>query len=679
MSHDQATPRIIDYLQGVHGAFLPQQILDVAADQERFQAYEQAIAHAVTARSEAAVLHVGLGAGLLSLVSAGAGASRVTICERWPRLADIDRALGEANGFGDRIRVIEKRPTELAVGADRLGEHNVLVLDCIDCGLLGSGIAATLAHARRSLISPDAAVIPAGATVFAMLIELRTGDICGFDLSAFNRYRWNTGYEPIRLGAEDHKALTAPFACLDFDFGSGIDAAAKTIEVRVERAGLANAVVFWFELRLDERRRLRTGPIVRPSASWPAALQYLDRELSLKEGSRLSIEAAHDTERIVFRTLEPAATRKTFSGVAPAVPHWHFPMLADKGRNQAYEQAIARAVAERPDADVLDIGTGTGLLAMMAARAGAKRVTACEVVPHLAQLARQIVHLNGWSGAVTIAGKHSSQLCVPTDLPRRAGLLVSEIVDHSLLGEGLLPSLVHARAELLDDAPILIPARAVVYAVGVEIYQERLGRFDVTPLNLLRLSRYMGLDLNKADCRPLTAVFEAFQFDFYQREFKPERRLFQVPIVRSGVCNAVAFWYDLYLDRDTVIRTSPGSTIAWEQAVNFFDTQVRVQEGGRLPIGCEHDGRALRFGLELPARGQGRLPTLPERQPAWHLNLVGDQQDVLWQAAELDEELRRMPAARANTALRSIAERAVQLGLDPSMVSDYMTQLGHHT
>ncbi len=51
-----------------------------------------------------------------------------------------------------------------------------------------------------------------------------------------------------------------------------------------------------------------------------------------------------------------------------AAPAWHFPMVADRPRNDAYDQALRRAA---PGRRVLDIGSGSGLLAMMAARAGA--------------------------------------------------------------------------------------------------------------------------------------------------------------------------------------------------------------------------------------------------------------------------------------------------------------------
>ena len=111
-------------------------------------------------------------------------------------------------------------------------------------------------------------------------------------------------------------------------------------------------------------------------------------------------------------------------------------MLADTARNDAFERAIAKAARGRRL--VLDIGTGSGLLAMMAARAGARRVVACEAIRPLAQVATRIVAQNGFADRITVIAKRSTELAVGQNLSEPADLLISEVQRiEATLGRGL--------------------------------------------------------------------------------------------------------------------------------------------------------------------------------------------------------------------------------------------------
>ena len=69
-------------------------------------------------------------------------------------------------------------------------------------------------------------------------------------------------------------------------------------------------------------------------------------------------------------------------------------MLNDTNRNDAFAEAIKAAVTA--SSITLDIGTGTGLLAMMSSRAETAKVTGCESVGILVQTASEIVKQNGF-------------------------------------------------------------------------------------------------------------------------------------------------------------------------------------------------------------------------------------------------------------------------------------------
>ena len=80
----------------------------------------------------------------------------------------------------------------------------------------------------------------------------------------------------------------------------------------------------------------------------------------------------------------------------------HQGMCADAVRNQAYRRALEAAVREQ--SVVLDVGTGTGLLARYAARAGARRVYAIEQSP-IAEIARPL-GATVWSASAGSTHRH---------------------------------------------------------------------------------------------------------------------------------------------------------------------------------------------------------------------------------------------------------------------------------
>jgi len=304
--------------------------------------------------------------------------------------------------------------------------------------------------------------------------------------------------------------------------------------------------------------------------------------------------------------LDPAdtAARAGLDAVlAMVVPQWHAAMLNDTGRNRAFEAAIRRAV--RPGMRVLDIGTGTGLLAMMAARAGAGRVTACESVLPLAEAAREIVRLNGLADRIDVVHARSADLALGRDMAERAELLIGEIVDAGLLSERILESFADARARLLVPGAAMIPQAAKVYAVPVEsaeiAAERRVGRaagFDLTPFNRAIPGIYVQIDLARYDWRPLAAPVEVFAFDFSTATPDPAEAAFRLHPVADGTAHAIAFWFRLALDGEGAIATGPDDPPThWKQAVYALEAPVRLNQNEPARLTARHDGGTIRLAL----------------------------------------------------------------------------------
>jgi predicted RNA methylase len=278
------------------------------------------------------------------------------------------------------------------------------------------------------------------------------------------------------------------------------------------------------------------------------------------------------------------------------VPRWHFPMMNDTYRNDCYEKALRKAV--KPESVVLDIGSGSGLLALMAARAGAKQVYTCEKVKVVANMARHIVEANGYSEQIITFNKLSNDLQVGADLSEPADILVSEIFDVGLLAEYAVASIRHAREHLLKPNAQILPKSATVYAVLVDsiqvFHQDRVNSvsgFDLSLFNTFsKKTDYLQLYLRNFEYTSLCQPFEVFEFDFCGTNIEPESRQISVPITKSGNCHAIAFWFRLWLDDEIYLDTSLfNQDTCWMQAVHIVEPIQSVEAGQKVVVLASHD------------------------------------------------------------------------------------------
>lgn len=281
--------------------------------------------------------------------------------------------------------------------------------------------------------------------------------------------------------------------------------------------------------------------------------------------------------------------------LAHGIPQWHSSMLAEAARNDAYEQAIARAVS--PGMRVLDIGTGSGLLAMIAARAGAGHVHACEANGALAETAREIVAANGYSEKIDIHSKHSTALDRDKDLNGGVDLIIAEIFANDLIGEGALAALDHAVRKLGRPGVRIIPAAAtMVVALG---YHDRLDPppprkvkgFDLS-LFKRHTNAYTRIRIGDDRLSLRSEPDNLFTFDFQAGgPFREERCEVEL-IAKGGAVNGIVQWIRLHLDDEQLYENRPaaGEVSHWAAHFHPMPSTVQTRPGQAFTACGAHDG-----------------------------------------------------------------------------------------
>ena len=143
--------------------------------------------------------------------------------------------------------------------------------------------------------------------------------------------------------------------------------------------------------------------------------------------------------------------------------------LKDEPRTMAFRRAIETAV--RPGMRVVDVGSGTGILALFAAAAGAAEVHAVEIDPMLAAALRHTAACNGFADVIRVVEGDAAAAELPA-----ADVVIAELIDTALLDELQVPVLNSLRARgVVTDATRVIPGVYRTYLELVRSDQEYYG------------------------------------------------------------------------------------------------------------------------------------------------------------------------------------------------------------
>ena len=269
----------------------------------------------------------------------------------------------------------------------------------------------------------------------------------------------------------------------------------------------------------------------------------------------------------------------------------HEQMLKDRKRTGAYQDAILNNPDIFKDKIVLDIGCGTGILSIFAAKAGAKHVYGIEFAD-IADYAKEIIKINKLSDKITILKSKVEEVKLPVE---KVDIIISEWMGYFLLYESMLDTVLYARDKWLQKDGYMLPDHATITLAGIEdtdykstkinfwedVYGVDMSCFknavigepivDVCPQKLI----------NSSSCRIL-------DIDLYtvKKEDLDFSSKYEITFSRDDRFSGLVAWFDTGFTKLTNkynLTTSPyKKSTHWSQTIFYTKNDLKVKKGDKV-------------------------------------------------------------------------------------------------
>lgn len=286
-------------------------------------------------------------------------------------------------------------------------------------------------------------------------------------------------------------------------------------------------------------------------------------------------------------------------------------MLNDEMRNEAFRKAIKYWIEKEGKNEVIDIGTGTGLLSLYAAECkNVKSISAIEADSVMNNIATKVFNDNNQSEKIELINKNSIDIEIGKDIKSKVSLVYSEILDCGVFGEGILDTFIHAKENLLKVDGKIVPHKVIIYVTGYnskslcsnhillnDTFNEyifldnyRLVAENTEPYDAEYVDRIKDFRLVTNTCNPLEVNFNSIK-SMNQHFDGIIMKNFQLQSEANDYLDGFVVWFDLFLNEmepANVISTKPQSNSCWNQAIFKLRERVLLQkyEIIKLTISC---------------------------------------------------------------------------------------------
>lgn len=309
-----------------------------------------------------------------------------------------------------------------------------------------------------------------------------------------------------------------------------------------------------------------------------------------------------ETEMEAEPTKEKDNTSKDYYFDSYAHFGIHEEMLKDEVRTKCYMNAIEKNKHLFAGKIVLDVGCGTGILSMFAARAGASKVFAVEC-SSIVEQAKIIIRDNGFEDRIEVLRGKMEDIVLPVE---HVDIIISEWMGYFLLYESMLDTVLYARDKYLRPGGIVLPDKAVLYICAIEdsdYKKEKIDFWDNVYGFNMRVIKDIALSeplVDSVDSKSvLSDAVPILRLDLATctKEDLAFNASFTLRVQRNDYCDAFVAFFETgftQIHKPIVLTTSPhGKYTHWKQTVFYLKDSLTVNNGEIIEgnINCRPNGR----------------------------------------------------------------------------------------
>ncbi|KAL3841546.1 hypothetical protein ACJMK2_019671 [Sinanodonta woodiana] len=299
----------------------------------------------------------------------------------------------------------------------------------------------------------------------------------------------------------------------------------------------------------------------------------------------------------------------------------HEEMLKDEVRTLTYRNAMYHNKHLFRGKTVLDVGCGTGILCMFAAKAGATKVIGIEcssIIDH----AQRIVDSNNFSDVISLVRGKVEEVTLPDGIDK-VDIIISEWMGYCLFYESMLNTVIFARDKWLRPGGIIFPDRATLYICAIEDRQykdekinwwDSVYGFDMSVIRKVAISEPLVDVVDPKQVVTNSCLIKEVDIYTVTEKDLEFTAPFHLQCRRNDYVHALVTFFNIEFTKchkRTGFSTAPESPYThWKQTVFYFDLlDLTVKRGEEISGNLcmkpnKKNNRDLDFIIDLDFKGE---------------------------------------------------------------------------